>query len=171
MSTLKSQKARKRYECCRCKAVITSGEVYLRFSLTRFSPIQIRCVNCRPPRSERTTSDFLAEMYSIKDNTIGTLTVADLTGIGVDAVISDIIESLNSLKEETQERLDNMPEHLQDSSSSGELLQGRIEAIDDMVDELEGVNIDIDDNLEDEELEERFGEILDEIQQIGYPGS
>jgi hypothetical protein len=36
-----------------------------------------------------------------------------------------------------------MPDHLQESSSSGELLTNRIEALDSFIDELDGINTDL----------------------------
>ena len=82
------------------------------------------------------------------------------------------------LKDEQQEHLDNMPEHLQESSSSGELLSGRIESVDEMIDELEGLDTDIDEEKDDDETDEEYAERINElkeeklteIQNINYEG-
>jgi len=58
-------------------------------------------------------------------------------------------ENLENLKDETQGSLDNMPESLQ-SSPTGELLQERVDALDNAISEFEGIDIDYEEPDEDE---------------------
>lgn len=69
----------------------------------------------KPRRSQLTQSGFLSTLYEIEDNL-----PTDLDGI------ESLIGELEGLQEECQDSLDNMPEHLQDTSWSGELLSDRI---------------------------------------------
>ena len=98
---------------------IKKGDSYYHWKF-RYSPI--RRSKTRPRRSQLTQSNFLSQWYEIEyDISPGSL--------------EDIIERVETLIEECQESLYNMPEHLQDSSSSGEILQERIEGMQEWLDE------------------------------------
>ena len=87
-----------------------------------------------------TTSDYQLSVgevvYRWQDN-------YDVSEDGRDGIISD----LESIRDEQQERLDNMPEGLQ-QGDTGMLLQDRIDQLEAAISDLE--NIDFDDEDEDE---------------------
>lgn len=178
MATLKKQTARKRYECSNCVAPIEPGTEYYRFSLTRFQQLRPLCLKCKPTRSQTTTSDFFSTLYDIEDEIAGW----DAEEMyDAQTLIGDIVSQLENLRDETQGKFDNIPENLQ-YAPVGELLQGRVDALEEMIGELENVDVNIDiepdetiepDEREDdvdEHTEERLNEILDEIQGITYNG-
>jgi hypothetical protein len=70
---------------------------------------------------------------------------------------------IESMKEEAEERLDNMPEGLRENSSSGQTLQGYIDAFEQWHDELDGIDVDIDeDELRSEAESEHEGMTVEE---------
>jgi len=121
-----------------------------------------------PKRGQLTQSSFLQQMYSIED-TLQAVTADDDFQSTVDSIGSE----LNSLRDEVQDSLDNMPEQLQ-SGPTGEMLQGRIDAVEEMINELEGIDIEIDVDTDvdierekdetDEDYEERVKERKQEIE-------
>lgn len=113
-----------------------------------------------PKQSELTQSAYLSAIYDLQDriNGISANTPEDLT-----ADRDDIVSELETLRDETQDRLDSMPEHLQDTSSSGDLLRERIDALENAISELEGVDLDYDGPDENELREEA-------LEELGYDG-
>ena len=67
--------------------------------------------------------------------------------------------------DECEESLENMPESLRETSASGETLQERIDALGEWIDELDGIDTDIDEDLKGEDREERHQEIINEIEE------
>jgi len=169
MSTLKRQKARKVYFCSNsvCGSPIQVGDEYYRFSKTRFQKLRPLCLACKPTRSQMTSSDFMATLYGIEDD----MAALTIEAIKEDAqnVIDSIKGQLEELRDETEEKRDNMPESLQDAPT-GELLQGRYDSVEEMIGELEDIDLEIDEELTEEEKQERYEEILQAIQDVGYSG-
>lgn len=112
-----------------------------------------------PKRSQLTQSGFLSTLYDLQDN-------ISFDRDGLEGSVTSLTDEIESLRDECQDSLDNMPEHLQESSSSGEMLQERIEALEEWVDELQAVDLDIDDDLTDEEKESRIDEIIEELEGV-----
>lgn len=166
MATLKHQKARKFYICSKCEKPIKPGEQYYRFSLTRFQKLKPRCIRCKPKRAEMTTSDFFCQMYDIED-AIAAISVDDLSDF--ESEIADVVGQLETLRDEQEEKRSNMPDQLQDAPT-GELLQERYEEVDGMIDELQGIDLEVDEELNEEETEARMEEIAEEIISVGYNG-
>lgn len=110
-----------------------------------------------PKQSELTQSSFLSQLYDLQDrlSDAGSLSSQE----ELESFRDDLVSDIESLKDECQSHLDNMPEHLQESSSSGELLNERISALEEWISELENVDIDID---EDHLRSEAEDEIWDE---------
>lgn len=156
MATLKEQKARKDYKCSECEAKIKKGDTYLRFSISRFDKLEPRCLNCRPKPSEMTQSDFLSRVYGIGESLEKLDPTEDL-----EETVSGIISELEELRDETQDKHDNMPDQLQESGT-GELLQNRVESIEEMISELEGIDIEVDEDAVKNEVEREEGESDDD---------
>jgi len=170
MSTLKRQKARKMYECSNssCESLIKVGEEYYRFSLSRFQALRILCLACKPTRSQMTGSEFLSTMYAIEDDEIRGVTIEAIAEDGQN-VLDNIVGQLEELRDETEEKRENMPEQLQDAPT-GEILQNRVDSVEEMLSELEDIDLEIDEGLTEEEKQERYEEIQQAIQDIGYNG-
>lgn len=96
----------------------------------------------QPTRSQLTQSGFLQTLYVIEDN-------LNFDPEDLEASRDNLVSELEQLRDECQESLDNMPEHLQDTSSSGEILQERISQLEDWISQLEGVEVEPDSFLEE----------------------
>ena len=90
------------------------------------------------------------------------------------------------MRDTCQESLDNIPESLQDSSPAAEVLNNRIERLDEIINDLDSVDTDYDyesvisdldrDTMDDDEweqavqdaIEEWISERISEIQEIDY---
>ena len=121
----------------------------------------------QPRPSQLTQSEFLSTIYAIVEE-IQDVTIDDFNSIEeLKEFIEEKAEEIRTLGEEQEDKLNNMPEGLQDGEI-GCLLQDRADACYEMADELE--NIEIDEELSEEEREERLQEILDEIQNVEYCG-
>ena len=138
----KVQKSRKEYTCGRCGKKIEVGQPYLRGDLNFSRPV-IRCCKCGLKHWEVTTSDYQLSVgevvYRWQDN-------YDVSEEGRDSIISD----LECIRDEQQERLDNMPEGLQ-QGDTGQLLQDRIDQLEAAISDLENIDFELD---EDEEMDE-----------------
>ena len=75
---------------------------------------------------------------------------------------------MEDLKSETEDKLSNMPEQLQDSDT-GQLLQGRCDSIDEWIGDLENVKSEIPEDAEAEE-ESEIEDALTEINNCQYNG-
>lgn len=123
-----------------------------------------------PSRSQLTQSGFLSTLYSIEDNSIANFTADTVEEF------NDNKESLRceieELREECQSSLDNMPDHLQESSSSGQMLTERIEALEEWESEIENIEVDWDGDEDasrddNEELATALDSAIEEIQTTG----
>lgn len=143
------QKSRKECRCSKCGKTIPVGSKYYRGSIN-FHPDIVRCSDCGLESWEVTTSDYQLQageiVYRWNEN----------YGVTEDAIES-IRGDLESLAEELQERLDNMPESLQDSDT-GMILQERIEHLQAAQNELDNVDVD---GIKEEVLDE-YNQALDE---------
>lgn len=146
----------------------------------------------QPKPSQLTQSSFMSQALSINES---------LDELNNDQSPEDLKEAaesaaseFESLKDEVEGNLSNMPESLQ-QGSTGELLQSRIDSLDELVGNLQSIDFDCDEELEedsarqeveselgvevwnklsddekkeevDKKIEEREGEILDRVQEI-----
>jgi len=116
-----------------------------------------------PKQSQLTQSNYLSQLYSIQES----MDDPKCENAGdLQAFVEDIKEQMESLKEETEGSLENMPESLQ-QSPTGELLQERIDALDNAVNELDGINLEYDEDG-DQSLDEWLEEKIEEIQQVSF---
>lgn len=131
---VKIDKSRKEFRCSKCGEVIPIGSAYYRGELN-FAHDIIRCSKCRLQPWEVTTSDYKLSVGNIVYNW------RDDFGVSED-VIEQISEELESIRDDLQDRLDNMPEGLQEGDI-GQKLQERIDNLETAIDEL--YNIDVED--------------------------
>ena len=138
----KVMKSRKAYTCGRCRTKIEVGQPYLRGDLNFSHPV-IRCCKCGLQSWEVTTSDYQLSVgeivYRWQDN-------YDVSEEGRDSIICD----LEAVRDDLQDRLDNMPEGLQ-QGDIGQLLQERIDCLESAISDLESIDFDLED---DEEMDE-----------------
>lgn len=121
------KKSRKECTCSKCREVIPVGSTYYRGTLN-FHPDIIRCSKCGLKSWEVTTSDYLLAVGPI-------LNEWQETGMDYES----ISEELSSIRDDLQDRLDNMPESLQESDT-GQLLQERIDGLEAACDELDNID-------------------------------
>ena len=112
-----------------------------------------------PRRSQLTMSSFLGQLYDLQDSFDQRFIDID----NIDGDIQQLIDELQQMGDECQDSLDNMPEHLQDTSDSGVMLTERIENMDSWISEIGSIDIEIDKELSKEEKEDRFEEIRQEL--------
>lgn len=138
-----------------------------------YGPVLVSKTQPRP--SQLTQSSFLSTLYEIQER------IEDFSCTSKDEFDSfkeELVSDLETLRDETQEKLDNMPESLQ-SAPSGELLQNRVDCIDEFISEIEFVECEELVEDEDEESDEDDGDskqqelidqALDELKNISYNG-
>lgn len=111
-----------------------------------------------PKRSQLTRSAFLSNLYDLQDGLANRFTDID----AIEDDLQDLISELETMRDEAQDSLDNMPEHLQETSQSGEMLQERIDNLESWINDLENIDTDYE---EGENKEERFNDIVNDIQE------
>ncbi len=129
-----------------------------------------------PKRSQLTRSDFFSQMYDIADDVIAGFSETSEVGSSpgqriedLQSAVNDAIEQVRTLGEEQTDKLDNMPDSLQEGST-GELLQSRYDECESMACELEGVDLDDYDEESDDSFDEWFDAKIDELQGVSYDG-
>lgn len=139
--------------------IIAKGESYYWWQFMH-SPKQYS--KTMPKPSQLTQSAFMSTLYSIQEE----ISECDASTPDEFNEFRDSIASqIEELKDETQNSLDNMPESLQ-YSPTGELLQERIDALENWQSEVEGIECDCDeDEIRSEVQEEMEGE-LDEGEEL-----
>lgn len=180
------KKARKDYP----QYGIKKGESYywwkFRYGSKRMSKTQ-------PRQSQLTQSEFLSTVYGVQED-LEDLSASDFEE-DLEEARHKAKDTLEELRDETQEKHDNMPDQLQDSET-GELLQNRGDELDNMINDLDGVDCEVDEesirqdiiseypnpeNLTEEQkeeaeekikeaIEQRRQEIIDELTAITYEG-
>jgi hypothetical protein len=147
-------------KCSRCGEEIAAGSPYVWWQF-RFRGKTVRCgkAECGPKPADLTSSEYQKAIYALHDNyKFEGATLDDLESER-DNAVSDI----ESLRDETQEKLDNMPEGLQ-QGNSGTLLQERVDALESAVSDLENVEFDeLDDAGEEDQSEDAKKQRLDEF--------
>lgn len=121
----------------------------------------------RPKQSQLTQSNYLSQLYTIQEQMDD---FAPESAEDIESFVDTIKSDLESLKDETESSLENMPESLQ-SSPTGELLQERIDALDNAISEFDGIDFDyeepdedaIKDELKDENDDEDYEPTEEEI--------
>lgn len=116
-----------------------------------------------PKRWQLTQSDFYSTLWQIEDRAGGVKadSIEDL-----ESECESIREELEALRDECQEKLDNMPEGLQ-KGSTGELLQSRIDELDSLISEIEGMDFSEPED-DDEDHAARISELIEELQGFSW---
>lgn len=117
-----------------------------------------------PKPSQLTQSDFLSSVYSAQES----LADPGATLDDIRSTVETVVDELNSLRDETQDKYDNQPEGLQDGPVA-ELLQGRVDSLEEMINDLEAVDIP-DEPDEDESEEDAAARVQEELSNIEYTG-
>lgn len=116
------------------------------------------CSKTYPKRSQLTQSSFLSQLWDLEDSINNISSIDDA---------NEILEGLRALGEECQDSFDNMPEQLQESSESGQLLQERIDGLEDWTAEIEDAISDAESDEEEGWLERLIDYIQDTNPGIG----
>lgn len=143
---------------------IVKGDTYY-YTKMKTGPRSSRVMRSKTPfrRSQLTNSDYLATLYEIEDDQAKIDSLDDAT---------DIAERYRTLAEETQEKLDNMPQGLQEGDT-GQMLQERIDACENAASEIEdlvGQAPDEPDEDADEDETENYNQeiesLIDQIKEV-----
>ena len=150
--------------CSLCSKEIATGEPYYWWQFA-FAPKSIRCDNHPPKPKDLTRSAFWGTLLGIQEEDFSGAEDTD----AVESLRDDVVSQLEDLKSEIEGNLSNMPDSLQ-QGSTGELLQERIDALDEAISNLQGVDCtaaepddDDDDEAKQEQLDARLQEIRDDL--------
>lgn len=145
--------------CGKCGCAIKKGDPYryweFRVSVGKSwaSSRRVRCMKpeCSPKPKDLTNSPFYSTLYQIQETTFAAEEIDDL-----ESQRDEVVGELENLKDEVQGSLDNMPEGLQ-QGDTGQMMQERIDALEEAISNLEGVDISWDEpEKEDDEKDEAF---------------
>ena len=116
----------------------------------------------RPRQSQLTQSDYLSQAYSLQEQ-LEDLEIDPEDLSSVTSELSSIADELRNLGSEQADKRSNMPDQLQDSDT-GQRLEGREQACEEIAGELE--NLDIENKLDDakavlvNEVNEKLAELV-----------
>lgn len=119
------KKARKDNPCCK------KGESYY---FWEFAFAGKSYSKTRPRQSQLTRSAYYSALFSLQEM-IEDYTVTDADDF--DSLRSDVESSLEELRDEQQEKIDNMTEHGLEYTPSGELIQERLDCLEISLGELD----------------------------------
>lgn len=162
---------------------IKKGEEHYVWAMKRQRGGVVKRSKERPRPSQLTENSFHQPLYSaqeaFEDALASAGTFEDLT-----SAKDDYVSALTELSEEQDEKFNNMPEGLQ-QGETGQKLENRRDETQSMVDELEGVEIPDDNDVQGElgienvddmvgdkkdEFENRLQSVRDELSSISYNG-
>lgn len=126
-------KSRKEFKCNRCGKVIPAGSKYYKGEIN-FGPTIVRCEECKLESWEVTTSDYQLSVGQLVYRWRDDYSI-------MEGVNEDIASALEEIRDDLQDRLDNMPEGLQ-YGDTGQLLQDRIDSLDSAIDDLNNIDVD-----------------------------
>jgi vacuolar-type H+-ATPase subunit I/STV1 len=112
----------------------------------------------KPRRSQLTQSAFLSTLYEIEDS------IADFQPGHPSEIydfIEDVVSQIEDLKSECENNLDNMPDNLRENSSSGQLLQERIDNLESWISELQSIDTEFDEDSAREDAKIEAEEQID----------
>lgn len=116
----------------------------------------------KPTASKLTQNAFLKQIYNLQEMQ-SAFTANENLIVDFEQWKSEVEE----LRDDQQEKMDNMPESLQSNSPAYEVLEQRYNALEEWCSELDNIDTEID---EDEDADEQYERILEEIQGCEYNG-
>lgn len=124
---------------------IVKGDKYW-FCAIKTGPRSSRTLRQLQPfrRSQLTSSDYLAQLYDWEDSLAALASMDDA---------QNLADTIRQLGEEQQEKLDNMPEGLQ-QGDTGQMIQERIDACENAASEIEDIISEWENQEEPDEDEE-----------------
>lgn len=126
------KKARKEHKCSKCGNIIKAGEPYKK-GVINFHPDIVVCDKCPLKSYEVTTSDYCKQIGAICEDWIEEYGNTETTA-------SEIATVLEELRDEVESNLDNMPDNLRENSPTGEMLQQRLDELEDAIDALNDID-------------------------------
>ncbi len=109
-----------------------------------------------PPKpSQLTQSNYLSQILEIQERTFDRDDPENF--------VEEVKGDLESLKDELEGNLENMPEGLQ-QGDTGQLLQERIDSLDQAITDLESIDMQFEDDISEEEKEDKINEIESEYE-------
>ena len=141
------------------RVIINIGDSYWKWCLYGGTP---KYSKTKPRMSQLTSNWFKQQLYGLQEK-LDEWNPSEPDD--VETFITDMREDIEALRDECQERLDSMPWQLQDSDS-GQIIQERIDTLDNIINELDGVDVQFisELNREDDETEADFLERLSQEQ-------
>lgn len=125
--------SRKQWKCDKCGSDINKGDSYYRGEVN-FGPVFIRCNKCKLQSWEVTTSDWTRSIGEIVNTWQDNYSLDD-------EGVEELYSAIEDVQSDVQDRLDNMPEGLQEGDI-GQLLQERIEMCESAMYDLENIDFD-----------------------------
>ena len=125
--------------CSKCGKEILPGEKYNKATPFRRKPI-VRCIECGIKPYETSCSSYVKWAGSIVNNWEKMYPIDE-------NVIDDLVSDIESIKDDIENNLYNLPEQFQYDS----ILQDRLNSLEDCLNILETIDISFYDNLDDEE--------------------
>lgn len=121
-----------------------------------------RCSMTRPKPSQLTMSDFWTLVFSLQESMAGPFETSE----DLEYTRNDWAQQARDIGQEQQDKLDNMPQQLQDGDT-GQMLQDRVQACEDWADEIEAVDIPSEDDFDNEDdFQNALADALAEIENI-----
>lgn len=133
---------------------ISRGQIHYTWSIPRGGTFQKFRSVIKPKESQLYAPGYQQDFAVLKE------TAAALGTIDDAEQIQSLIDDITALKEDTEEKLSNMPEQLQDSDT-GQLMSDRIAELDSWIDELTDIHGDAE-QLEDGD-EEAWADVSERV--------
>jgi chromosome segregation ATPase len=137
------------YGCRKCSEPIKAGDKYYEWKHRHAPPSRQHTSHGQPRQSELCTgkmSGVYAAIEGLEDTIAEARKTNDITGL-VDA-LNTAAEEVDTVKEEYQSGLDNMPEPLQ-QSSSGDAIQEKIDGLEEFKDALENAAQEVETSVDE----------------------
>ena len=120
---------------------IKKGDTYYHWTFrNRFGKGTLVRSKERPKPSQLTRSEYLSRVYSLQEQ----YDSAPDDTESLEGIRDEILHELEDIQRELEEKLENMPEGLRENSDSGQLLQERLDNLDNAISELEDIDFDWD---------------------------
>lgn len=152
---------------------IKAGDKYFTWSLrsSHFGKGTVYRSKTYPTPRQLTRNEFMLALYDIDDSLAS---VEGDTAEDIDGSRTAVCDQIRDLAQEQQDKLDNMPEGLQ-QGDTGQLLQERIDNLESWASDIESVELPDEDEFKEEDdpkeaFEDAIESAIEEIRGIGFPG-